>query len=252
MKTSIYKDLNKYFNRVKVTTLERLKDKLKTNVDKTIQRYLKELDYLTSYTHKGKYYTLQHIPVFDKHGLWECKEIYFSNHGKLINTIEYFIDTSEIGCCSEELQNRLHVNVNGALLNLVNNKRLHREKIEKRYYYFSTTLSIRKRQLLHRRSIEETKFGKELFMTNSISLELKRGFALFFNELNEKQKRIYTGLESARLGYGGDKTISETYGIDPHTVSNGRKEILSGDFVKESIRKVGGGRKSIKKKSGNN
>jgi len=252
MKTAINKELNKYFNRVKVTTLARLKDKLNTNVDKTIQRYLKEFGYLTSYTHKGKYYTLQHIPVFDKHGLWECKEVYFSNHGKLINTMEYFVAISEMSYCSEELQNRLHVNVNDALLNLVNNKRLHREKIEKRFYYFSGTVSIRKRQLLLRRSIEETKFGEKLFLINSTNLELKRGFALFFNNLDEKQKRIYTGLESACLEYGGDKIVSQTYGVDPHTVSKGRQEILSGDFEKERIRKIGGGRKLIKKKSGNN
>lgn len=249
MKSTINKSINMYFNRVKIATLAQLKDKLNTNVDKTIQRYLNELGYLTSYTHKGKYYTLARIPVFDSSDIWGYKEAYFSLHGKLINTIEYFVNISEMGYCSDELQNRLHVNVNDALLNLVNNKRLYRTKIEKRFYYFSGTVSIRKNQLLHRRSIEETKFGSRLHTIDKKSCEIKRGFALFYNELNEKQKRIYTGLESARLGYGGDKIISETYGVDPHTVSKGKNEILSGDFERERIRKVGGGREAIKKKS---
>ena len=70
MKRALFKDINKYFNRVKITTLVGLKKKLNVKVDKTVQRYLKELKFFTSYSHNGKYYTHQRIVDFDKNGLW--------------------------------------------------------------------------------------------------------------------------------------------------------------------------------------
>ena len=249
MKYTINKQLNKYFHRVKITTLEQLKMKLDTDVDKTIQRYLKELNGLSSYSHNGKYHTLNSIIQFNNDGLWNYHEVYFSVYGTLIDTIEHFVTASEAGYCSESLHNLLKINVNDALLKLVTHNRITREKIENRYYYFSNVPQKMKQQLLLCRSITEKNFGKKLTMNHLNSTELKQGFALFFNQLDEKQKRLFAGLESARLGYGGDKIISKTYGVDAHSVSKGRNEILSGYFEKERIRKIGGGQIPLKKKS---
>ena len=50
-------------------------------------------------------------------------------------------------------------------------------------------------------------------------------------------------------GYGGDKIVSEAFGIDPRTVSAGRKAIEAGkidDINENRIRQVGGGRKQAK------
>ncbi|MCD4747148.1 MAG: hypothetical protein K8R58_12700, partial [Bacteroidales bacterium] len=237
---------------VKIATLEQVKKKLNANIDKTVQRYLKELCFFTSYSHKGKYYTHQRIADFDENGLWTYKGVHFSIHYKLINTIEIMIKISEKGYCSSELHKLLFVNVNDTLLKLVNNKKLTRKKIEKRFYYFSNIPAIKKHQLLLCKSVVGIKYACKLNIKKTPDINIRRGFALFFNQLDEKQKRLYSGLESAQLGYGGDKIISETFDIDPHTVSRGRKEILSGNFEKNCIRKVGGGRFLIKKKSTNN
>ncbi len=78
--------------------------------------------------------------------------------------------------------------------------------------------------------------------------ELKAAILLFFTMLDEKQRRIYTGLESLKIGYGGDKQIANLFGIDPHTVAKGRSELLSQDFIQDRIRKKGGGRISTEKK----
>ena len=249
MKSIIINDINKYFNRVKIATLRQVKKKLNTNIDKTVQRYLKKLCFFTSYSHKGKYYTHQRIADFNKNGLWTYKGIHFSIHGKLINTVELMIEISEKGYCSNELYKLLHVNVNDTLLKLVNNKKLVREKIENRFYYFSNTPAIKKHQLLLCRSVVGTKFAGKLKIKKIPDINISHGFALFFNQLDEKQRRLYSGLESARLGYNGDKIISETFGLDSHTVSKGRKEILSGNFENNRIRKVGAGRIHVKKKS---
>jgi len=248
MKNIINKELIIYFKRVKIATFEQLKAKINTDTDKTVQRYLKELNGLTSYSHSGKYHTLKNIIQFDSDGLWNYQEVYFSIWGTLIDTIEHFIHNSDAGYCSENLHKLLKVNVNDALSKLVTNSRITREKIESRYYYFSNVPQKKKQQLLLCRSITERNFGKKIIMHEPERIELKRGFALFFNQLDEKQRRLYMGLESARLGYGGDKIIAEFYGADTHTVSKGRNEITSGDFEKERIRKSGAGRIPIKKR----
>src|SRR5664279_4186124 len=53
-----------------VATLQQLKLALGTPVDVTVFRKLQPLDYLTSYSHRGRYYTLREIARFDDHGLW--------------------------------------------------------------------------------------------------------------------------------------------------------------------------------------
>src|SRR5579859_1884725 len=47
----------------KIATLPDLKRALGTDVDVTVFRKLKELDYLTSYSHGGRFYTLARSPV---------------------------------------------------------------------------------------------------------------------------------------------------------------------------------------------
>ncbi len=66
--------------------------------------------------------------------------------------------------------------------------------------------------------------------------------------LNEKQRRLYVGFESIKLGRGGDKKISIISDMDVKTISKGRKELLSNDITFERIREEGAGRPSIKKK----
>ena len=50
--------------RSKIATLDELKQALGTSVDVTVFRKLKPLDYLTSYSHRGRYYTLREIARF--------------------------------------------------------------------------------------------------------------------------------------------------------------------------------------------
>jgi hypothetical protein len=71
---------------------------------------------------------------------------------------------------------------------------------------------------------------------------------LFYGLLDEKQRRLCAGLESAKLGYGGDAKVAGFFGIDPHTVARGRQQLLEQDFEVERIRRSGGGRKAVEKK----
>ena len=82
----------------------------------------------------------------------------------------------------------------------------------------------------------------------SMSDELQAAIVLFSSMLNEKQRRLYAGLESLKLGYGGDQRIAAFIGMDPHTVAKGRRELLIQDMETDRVRKAGGGRRPLEKK----
>src|SRR5438093_3520270 len=77
--------------RNKIATLDDLKRALGTSVDITVFRKLKSLDYLSSYSHRGRFYTLREIVLFDDHGLWSRAEVWFSRFGTLLATAEAFV-----------------------------------------------------------------------------------------------------------------------------------------------------------------
>jgi hypothetical protein len=79
--------------------------------------------------------------------------------------------------------------------------------------------------------------------------EIKASIVLFCSLLNEKQRRLYAGLESIKLDYGGYQRIAEFLGMDPHTVAKGRHELPEQELVIDRIRKAGGGRKWAEKKT---
>jgi hypothetical protein len=78
--------------------------------------------------------------------------------------------------------------------------------------------------------------------------ELKAAIILFFSLLDEKQRRLYAGLESLKLGHGGDRKISDLLGMDVGTVATGRQDLLRQDFEVERVRRAGAGRKPVEKK----
>lgn len=126
------------FHRHKVLKLEDLSKVIGTTSRRTVHRYMKELEYLTSYSHKGQYYTLQEIANFDSDGLWHYDDIGFSKHGTLFNTITFLVDHSDVGMTSKELQVESHTQVKYALLDLIKDEKVTRIKLDKKYVYFSS------------------------------------------------------------------------------------------------------------------
>ncbi len=49
----------------------------------------------------------------------------------------------------------------------------------------------------------------------------------------------------------GDRRTAELLGLDAHTVTRGRRELLGGEVDRSRVRRGGGGRKSVEKKSPN-
>ena len=89
--------LRKLLAAQKIATMADLKGALGTDVDMTVFRKLRELSYLTSYSHRGRYYSLTDIADFDTLGLWSFRSVWFSKFGTLVATAEVCVQSSEAG-----------------------------------------------------------------------------------------------------------------------------------------------------------
>src|SRR5205814_5088303 len=78
--------------------------------------------------------------------------------------------------------------------------------------------------------------------------ELQAAILLFYSLLDEQQRRLFAGLESIKLGHGGDTVLAEFLGLDPHTVARGRQQLLNQNVATGRTRRSGGGRKPVEKK----
>lgn len=237
----------------KVGTLDEFKAVLQTDVTMTIMRKLKELSYLSSYSHRGRYYTLAMIPRFSDMGLWTYQSIHFSKYNTLVNTCLQIISNSVSGYTVKELDSLLDVSVRLPTLNLFNAGELFRAPFGGEFVFFSVDNQRRRQQLALREAQYSNKvFSIGEFSTDVITEELKAAVILFYSTLDEKQRRLYAGLESIKIGHGGDKLIGELLQIHAETVSKGRQELIRGDFYKDGIRKPGSGRPELKKNAGDN
>ena len=129
--------LRKHLLRHKIATLPELKDALGTTANLTVFRKLKPLDYLSSYTHRGRYYALRESARFDDDGLWSHDAVWFSRYGTLVATIESFVNQSPRGWFADELADSLHAEVQDPLHDLVRAERLRRSEVAGRFLYTS-------------------------------------------------------------------------------------------------------------------
>src|SRR5256886_3203027 len=149
--------LRRYLLRHQIAKLPQLKRVLGTSVDLTVFRKLQHLGYLTSYSHRGRFYTLQEIARFDARGLWSHESVWFSRYGSLVDTVEAFVQASPNGYYAPELTDVLHVEVQEPLRYLVRQQhRLSRSAIGGRFLYTSMDSALRRRQTLARRSASST------------------------------------------------------------------------------------------------
>jgi hypothetical protein len=232
-----------------IATMPELKAALGTDVDMTVFRKLRALAYHSSYSHRGKYYTLAEIARFDALGLWWCRSVGFSRYGTLLRTCESLVTASEAGYATDELEPVLRVGVKDALRKLAAEGRIVREPIAGRFVHFTADGSVRKEQL-RARQVWDTQSAALAFGAGArvVPDELKAAIILFGSLLDERQRRLYAGLESLKLGHGGDRRMADLLGLDPGTVARGRQQLLSRDVELERVRRKGGGRKSLEKK----
>jgi hypothetical protein len=101
---------------------------------------------------------------------------------------------------------------------------------------------------LTRRTVEALPTVPDASVLTVSEEELKTSILLFYSLLDEQQRRLYAGLESLKLGRGGDHQLADFLDLDPHTVARGRQQLLAPDVEMDRARRTGGGRKPVEKK----
>jgi hypothetical protein len=162
-----------------------------------------------------------------------------------METIPILVNRSEAGYFASELEQLLNVFVHNAIGRLFKLGRLLREQIGNQYLYLSPVLA--ESQFATRKSILTQATAESDALTDLDRQEIIEYFEAFLSLLNEKQRRLYLGLESIRVGHGGDVRIASLAGVNVKTVSRGRHELLSKQIDLTRIRQKGAGRPALKK-----
>jgi hypothetical protein len=145
--------LHKMARRRSVFDLEALFDVFDTRSRMTVFRRLRDVGYLSSFTHGGRYYTLRDIARFDDHGLWFHRDIGFSQAGTLKQTAAVQVEQTPEGRTHDELQSLLRVRVHNTLLGLVRDGRLGRERVGRVYLYVSADPERATQQITERQEL---------------------------------------------------------------------------------------------------
>lgn len=116
----------------------------------TTFRYLRQVPYLRSYNHNGRYYLHREATRFDRFGLYSLNDIHFSRDGTLSDTIKRLIGDSPAGWTQRELQELLRVRVQVLLLEAVRHDEIRREKVAGFYLYLHRDPAISEHQLQQR------------------------------------------------------------------------------------------------------
>lgn len=137
---------NKLFHKEKCVTIQDISQALDYS-GRSVQRLLKKLGYYSSFTHNGKWYTLEQIPEFDENGLWFYQGIGFSKLRDLAATINYLVDNSAKGLTASELSGILSSSCPPILNKMYKARKINRVKATRNFVYISINSAIKKRQL---------------------------------------------------------------------------------------------------------
>lgn len=129
--------LLRLFRRQKTADLDAVMTAIDSRSRMTAFRRLSAVGYLSSYSHAGRYYTLRDVPEFDAEGLWQHQGVLFSHAGTLKEAAARMVAQAEAGQFHRELQLRLGLRVHNTLADLVENRRVGRERLQGEYLYVS-------------------------------------------------------------------------------------------------------------------
>jgi hypothetical protein len=78
--------------------------------------------------------------------------------------------------------------------------------------------------------------------------EVKAAIILFSALLDERQRRLFAGVEALQFGRSAERWIADLLDIHYQTVAKGRQELLDREVNFARIRKKGAGRPPVEKK----
>jgi len=154
-----HKKLENFIKSRRVVQMRDLFKVVQSTSRMTVFRRLSGVEYLCSYTHAGRYYTLFDTAHFDSDGIWFYDDIGFSQNGSLKNTVIYLVDNADGGKFHSDLQRQLRVRVHNVLLDLVRSKQIKRTKFEGQFLYLST---------------DKARSTKQIEQRDKLSMQLRR------------------------------------------------------------------------------
>lgn len=137
----------KKFRSKKVLTIEDLTVLLARSI-RTARRFVKEHQIMTSINKNARFYTLPDIPIFDRNGIWQYQDIFFSQYGNLKQTILHLILDSESGLTAIEVGRMVGLADNSPFMSTLKKiDTIKKEEFGKRgYIYYAHELEIYQRQ----------------------------------------------------------------------------------------------------------
>jgi hypothetical protein len=171
-KINLLKKVENLFRKLRVVTMSDLCEAIGSSSRMTVFRRLRQMQYVTSYTHAGRYYTLHDIAHFDSDGIWFYDDIGFSQNRSLKNTVTYLVDESDGGKFHFDLERQLRVRVHNVLLDLIKAKQIKRRKFEGQYLYLSSDKARSTKQLEQRDQLSMQARRIPVFISESIVIEI--------------------------------------------------------------------------------
>jgi transposase len=166
-----------------------------------------------------------------------------------IQWVKYTAERSPQGFFADELADALHAEVHDVLRRLTREGGVSRTEVDGRYLYTAADSHQHRRQLRIRRTTGAVPVAAEVRAVQVSPDELQAAVLLFYSLLDEQQRRLYAGLESLRLGHGGDTVLADFLALEPRTVARGRQQLLDRDVAASGrTRRSGGGRVPTEKK----
>ena len=167
-----HKKLENFIKSRRVVEMRDLFEVVESTSRMTVFRRLSGVEYLCSYTHAGRYYTLFDIARFDSDGIWFYDDIGFSQNGSLKNTVTYLVDNGDGGKFHSDLERQLRVRVHNVLLDLVRSKQIKRTKFEGQFLYLSTDKARSTKQIEQRDKLSMQLRRIPVFITQPMVIEI--------------------------------------------------------------------------------
>ena len=171
-KINAQKKVENLLRKRRVVTMSDLCEVIGSSSRMTVFRRLRQIEYVTSYTHAGRYYTLYDIARFDSDGIWFYDDIGFSQNGSLKNTVIYLVDGSDAGKFHFDLERQLRVRVHNVLLDLVKTKQIERIKFAGQYLYLSTDKARSTKQIQQRDKLPMQARHIPVFISEPLVIEI--------------------------------------------------------------------------------
>jgi len=171
-KIDAQKKLENFIKSRRVVQMRDLFEAVESTSRMTVFRRLSGVEYLCSYTHAGRYYTLFDIARFDSDGIWFYDDIGFSQKGSLKNTVTYLVDNGDGGKFHSDLERQLRIRVHNVLLDLVRSKQIKRTKFEGQFLYLSSDKARSTKQIEQRDKLSMQLRRIPAFITQPMVIEI--------------------------------------------------------------------------------